>query len=308
MLTYKDVQNSLASSNWDAQIQSELSAKLSGLGPEMLQFVDDQLKTTGGFLNAQVVLDVVSTQQHWYEMLTTGDSASVTSDLNKQLQGADGVVLSGLTALVSDLRNNKALSLNLDSNLSVVMTKLEVFMLLNVPWQNVVAMISERAGEMLPVADFTMELKRYCYFRSIEEPGDEKMIALRKGLESNTESFGEFTIEVKEKQEAATIQNYVKDFVDVGAATQDKSTFNVAYYLTNSPNVAKLSSQSKIWLSEILQFYVWSYQPYLTKKEIESYDATREQEYFSDINNADQTQEEIEHKLEELKERATHQV
>jgi len=174
-----------------------------------------------------------------------------------------------------DIRANRALNAVLARELSEMFDYVELQYFHKLPHKEVLEMLATRFNQVIALADLSQEVKRYCYYRGLDEADDPRIIAFRRALENNSARIGAQELPTEKGSVEPTIKSWLQDFSAAIAASQNRSTYNVAHYITSNPHLANLSAADKQYLTEALQLYTWLFNPVVTAEEIEAYENQR---------------------------------
>ncbi len=264
MITFATVQASLHNSNWPAEAKQAGINIASKLGRETLSYLDDAVHETGSYLSADEIIDILGKVPAWYAAIENGSQDSLVNEISELVYKNDEQALKPLLAIILDVRDNSPLNAKLTPELSELFDRIELQYFNRLPQQEVVEMLAGRLEQVVPMADIHQELKRYCYYHDLNEPTDPRIIAYRKALENSSAEVG-----------GKKIGDWLHDFVESRVGNKDRTTYNVAFYITNDPKVLKLSAPERQVITEILQLYNWLFNPFVTEDEVEGYEAHR---------------------------------
>jgi hypothetical protein len=266
MFTYTQVQDQLQKSSWPPKVSQAILPILPRLGRWSLAHLWQQINQTGGEYNAEAVSKVISQEPIWYRAIQGLDTSKLQTEIEAIVNSQDEVRQRALLAVVLDIRSNKPIAAIVQPDLSKLFDRLEVLYLKDLPSSEVSQILQTRIESIIKLADLQLEIKRYCYYHDSTDTNDQEIIAFKNALESNEQN-----IVASPKK----VTDWIQDFLQTAKTIQNRTAFNVAFYITNSPLVKQLSVNDRQIVAEVLSLYNWLLQPYTTPEEIENYEKQR---------------------------------
>ncbi len=263
MFTFDKVEQELITSHWPKPAVEKLQPVLPRLGTWALSHVWTQLNSTNGDVAAKYIADVISQEPTWYEDLQSGNIDPIEIATQNILNSQSEFAHKALLAVILDVRSNKGVGELVPQKLSALFDSLEIKYITDLPPFEIFNMLHERINHVVAVGDLAMEIKRYCYYRDAMDVDDVEITRFKQALDNNKQLIG---------AEPKTVKQWIDDFMQSAAASPNRSTYNVAYYTTNSPDVKKLGVAERAALAEILKLYYWLLQPYVSEEEIVAYE------------------------------------
>jgi hypothetical protein len=266
MFTYTQIQEKINTLKWSKDSVEILMPILPRLGKWSLAFTWKQVNMTGAELKIQKLADILKVEPEWYTELERGNASTIYNYVQNILSSDNEFESLAVLSIILDIRSNKVLAELVPEQLSELFDKLEVKYLTNLPPFELANILNSRIASIVNSMDLIMEVKRYCYYKNCLDSDEVEVIKFRQALENNIQVVG---------SEQKSVKDWIKDFLQSATLSKDRSAYNVAYYMTNSPLAQKQNDLDKHFISDILQTYNWLFQPVTTDEEIESYEAHR---------------------------------
>lgn len=273
-MNFTEVQAILDSSSWSDNAKSGLKNSLPQLGKAALLRTLQVINEPFSEKRAERFNKIISLEPQWYELLKNNKGYQIKDFIlnNYSLFSSD---MLGLLAIITDIRGNNSLNSYVTEDLSNVFDCIELDYLDEQSSGDVVRLLRDRAYYAATICDLNMEIKRYCYMKSIESPSDKEMQAFKLALESNVQNIGAVPIVLDSGKQPPQIKNWILNFLTLGAKSTDRSVFNVAHFMTHEASIKSLTITEQKVLSSVLKLYNWFFAPAMTANEMDSYNAQR---------------------------------
>jgi len=279
MFSYTDVQNVLQSSQWDKQAQDKMSALLPRLGQNTLHFLFTKIGGPGSEVLAEELVTIAQRQMHWYEILPKGDTGVVQREFYEIWQNASNPGELMLLNVIRDIRSNSVVNEAVTTELSNAFNYLVCSFLGEVGAVDVQNILSKGALQAAAYCNLSQEVKRYCYLKEIDDVQSREAMMFIRALENNSEQLGTMKVNLASGDQDPLVKNWVQGFLEMGSKQTGRSTYNVAYFMTNHPVAAKLPASHKDQLADILRLYNWLHIMEFVPQEFDNYELERE-EFF----------------------------
>lgn len=276
MFNYAEVQQELAQSTWPAAVKQRLGLVLPQLGQFTLSFVSSQLAATGSELKADIIAELVELEPKWYESLNTAGGEGIAEQMADLIDADSELKAAAVLAIITDIRTNPALSNKLSPDLSSVMSLIEIIHFSELDEKSALALISDRLHDLIQFCDLYMEIKRYCYYRSVDEIDYGLLTKIEQAIMASQLIIGNEPVVIGKESFSPTVQNWLKDYIDQASDTKAQNTFTIAGYMSSSDPAKKLNNLEQSAVTSVIKLYTWLHQPRLNEAEILVYEAHRE--------------------------------
>lgn len=266
MANFKEVEEKLAGTLWSEASKDSLLLVIPRLGRWALSFLNQQINSIGSEYLSDQIAEIISQEPQWYVDIQKNNIDHIIQKVKAVVAGGDVIEQKALLAVILDIRYNPTVADLVVPQLAGQFDNIVIRHLKDVPYKEVAALLGHRINNLVGVPEATMEIKRYCYYRDCLYSDEPEIIAFKEALENNHQLIG---------SEPKAVKDWIDDFLRSASTSTDRSAYNVAYYITNSPLTKNLSEIERRALSEILKLYNWVLQPYATEKEIEHYEEQR---------------------------------
>lgn len=274
MADYSQVETKITATKWAPETIQTLVSALPRLGRWSLSFSSHLASRYLSANEADEYVDIIVNEPNWYLSIENNSSKEITSIVKSALKSDDLLIKRAVLANILDIRDNRSVNSALTRDLSKLFDELQIQLLPEVPPSQVAEMLSTRISNIVLDTDLVLEVKRYCYYKDAIGQDEPEVLQFKQALENNVQLIG---------ADAISVRDWINDFLQTASSSTNRSTYNVAFYMINSPKAQKLGKLEKQVLSEILQLYNWLLQPVTSEKEIEEYEETRDEHLMESV-------------------------
>lgn len=277
-MNFKDLQQKIQGSTWNEDEKRQLSELAPKFGRRLLDFLIISVGRAENVGFGPQITGAAKLVSTWHELLQNNNTDKIVDQLLEFWHQADKNAEPALFYGIMDIRANTALAHNITEELSRLFNLIQCIYFEKMLLKEVVQMLKDHAASTASFADLSEEVKRYCYLRDIPTEFFDKF---KNALEGDSEEIGSEPLNLSSGAVRPAVSNWLKAFGEFRSAGGVRSTYNIAYFVTNHPQATKLPDSEKAVLADILRLYAWILRPEIFPDEIEHFEKEREAYYDS---------------------------
>lgn len=202
-----------------------------------------------------------------FDAAERGDYSPLTNWLSSSLQDPDREFGRMNLILMPDVRK-KLQDLKAPNEAWAALVDFESQLFPRLPRPELEAIV---ASQMLPFVrkiDFFSAFRQAYLLHEYEYDYGEWCQYFLELIKKNREGLGASEIQMDGRPAPQTISNWILDFTYFLKQPVEKAqAFDLAKYANNSQNTKSLNQNERKWLLNILEFYIWLYDPFVTEED-----------------------------------------